>query len=229
MFFFFFQEQRLEINLRTSESFPLWSYGSYLARIDLCYRKVALIDRICQLFLDGVTDAQLFVSQGSIDLYPEREVQHSDFKSYRTLSPKSESPEAFWQEISSRARPAVFYDDGTGIHPVLPLREGSLDLINATVSSPGDLTVGGGLAYLGSLFSGILEERRREQLHAAQLTTEAFNQMHAMAMAATALNNPGLPPSVRRYQEQVFFHLVRKHQEDLRKLGITIGDINITA
>ena len=222
-------EPRIEIGLKADRSFPLWSYGSYVARVDSYYRKLSIVDRICQLKIRGIDDSDLVIAMASVQLFPEAEIEYADFQRFVNLTSKSEDPREFWHEIEIRERPAVFYKDGPRYIPILSLREGTLDLNNAVIKSPGEFSISGFASFLISLFFSGREDQRRQELHQIAVSEGMMRQLREMADLAIKLEDPRLPPGVRRYALEVFKQVVERHRRDLLRLGIRIVAIDLYA
>jgi hypothetical protein len=231
---FEFQRDRrgLLVELKTTKSFPLWSYGTYLSRLDLAYRKIMMVDRIGQLVAAGYSDNQLAVAEGSIQPFPASEVSYKDFREYKRFSLKGDSPDDFWNQIVVRKRPAVFFKDDGYFKPILGLRDNELHLLNAKITSPGEFAIVGIAAALAQIYWGYEENRRREEaaqtereVQEQRRKTELTRQLRYIAENEALLNQPNIPAGVRYYQRQTLEAIKQRHAQDASSLGISVTEV----
>lgn len=84
---------RIRITFEGKEDLPAWAITHYLQQTEINYQKFVLVERICELFSNGLNPNSIIVATSSADVFPKKAIEYSDFDEFEILAENEESAE----------------------------------------------------------------------------------------------------------------------------------------
>jgi hypothetical protein len=217
------------IKFRAGDELPAWSITKYIEDTCLIHMKISIIQKICELSINGAGDWRFSVVNESADIFPKSHFSDGNYDDKIIRANKWEDADAFWNIIKAFKRPIVLFELDNG--EKIPLNDYDYDeaikISNLSVNSPFEGILKGLVGPLLDAYQVSAEEQRRKDEHANKQIGHATRNLADTIKTSVLLDNPNLNPGLKRYAENNLFAFIQKQQELNRKIGIETESIDI--
>lgn len=210
------------------EGLPVWAVTHFLEQTCLNHMKIIIIQKICELKAQGVSDSQISISANSADIFPHNKFLDVNFKNLVPFAEKQNNPKGFWYIVKNFKRPIVLLKSGNSQIPLYDYNDiEAAQIWSFKEQSPPEGIIRGAAGALIDLFYADEREERERQAYQNEQIAQSTKNLAEIARASEIINNPNVPSGVKIYAQQQLYAILNAQAKLNQKFGINQNQIDI--